>query len=71
MTMVAAFKFDDFVSADFVPTVKARIRRNTPMQASVPELTNRTISILGTASITFCANTFSNSRGGAKASTFF
>lgn len=36
------------------------------MQASVPELTNRTISMLGTAEITISASTFSRRHGAPK-----
>ena len=46
--------------------VKARIKRNTDIQASVPELTKRTISTLGTASITISASVFSRTQGAPK-----
>lgn len=36
------------------------------MQASVPELVKRTISMLGTASITICARMFSSGLGAPK-----
>ena len=43
--------------------VYARMRRSTERQASVPLLTKRTISTLGTRSITIFASTFSSSQG--------
>ncbi|MFS7910119.1 hypothetical protein Hanom_Chr02g00102541 [Helianthus anomalus] len=41
------------------------------MHASVPELTNRTISILGTADMTILASTFSRRHGAPKLVPFF
>jgi hypothetical protein len=46
--------------------VKARIRRSTDMQASVPLFTKRTISTDGTASITISASWFSRAQGAPK-----
>lgn len=43
--------------------VKARMRRSTERQASVPLLTKRTISMEGTRSITTLASTFSSAQG--------
>jgi len=56
--VVAAFKLDDFVASGEGPH-----QRRTAMQASVPELTNRTI--VGTASITISASFF-NTEGAPK-----
>ena len=50
----------------FSRPVKARISRNTDMQASVPLFTKRTISTEGTASITMAARVFSSSQGAPK-----
>lgn len=55
----------------FSRPVKARARQITPMHASVPELTKRTISILGTAEMTISARTFSRRHGAPKLVPFF
>ena len=46
--------------------VNARIRRSTLRHASVPLLTKRTISTLGTRSMTILASTFSSAHGAPK-----
>lgn len=55
-------------------TKKIRFQCNDlllPMHASVPEFTNLTISILGTAAITISAKVFSNRQGAPKLVPFF
>lgn len=55
----------------FCLPVKALASLSTPMHASVPEFTNLTISILGTAAITISASVFSRRQGAPKLVPFF